>query len=47
VFIRGNGADDYEFPVIIATQNITEVFINNESTPYATLNNGQWVKIPA
>ncbi len=47
VFIRGNGADDYEFPVIIATQNNTEVFINNESTPYATLNNGQWVKIPA
>ena len=47
VFIRGNGADDYEFPVIIATQNNTEVYLNNELTPYTTLNNGQWVKIPA
>jgi uncharacterized repeat protein (TIGR01451 family) len=47
VFIRANGVDDVEFPVIIATQNNTEVFVNNETTPYATLNNGQWVKIPA
>lgn len=47
VFIRGNGADDVEFPVIIATQNNTEVYLNNELTPYTTLNNGQWVKIPA
>ena len=45
--IRANGVDDVEFPVIIATQNNTEVFLNNETTPYATLNNGQWVKIPA
>jgi len=47
VFIRANGVDDVEFPVIIATKNNTEVFVNNETTPYATLNNGQWVKIPA
>jgi uncharacterized protein (TIGR02145 family) len=47
VFIRANGVDDVEFPVIIATQNNTDIFINNELTPYATLNNGEWVKIPA
>ena len=47
VFIRGNGDDVCEFPVVIATKNNTEVYINNETTPYATLNNGQWVKIPS
>ena len=47
VFIRGNGVDEIEFPIIVATQNNTNVFVNNETTPYATLNNGQWVKIPA
>lgn len=46
-FIRGSGLDFAEFPVIIATQNNTEVFVNNEVTPIATLNNGQWFKIPA
>jgi hypothetical protein len=47
VFIRGNGVDDIEFPVIVATENNTAIYINGESTPYVTLNNGQWVKIPA
>ena len=47
VFIRGNGDDVCEFPVVIATKNNTEVYVNNETTPYATLNNGQWVKIPS
>lgn len=47
VFIRGLGGDKPEFPVIIATENNTEVFVNNETTPFATLNEGQWVKIPS
>lgn len=46
-FIRGTGRDFAEFPVIIATQNNTQVFVNNEVTPIATLNNGQWFKIPS
>jgi hypothetical protein len=46
-FIRGNGADNAEFPVIIATENDTKVYVNGESTPIATLNNGEWVQIPS
>jgi hypothetical protein len=47
VFIRGLGGDKPEFPVIIATENNTEVYVNNETTPFATLNDGQWIKIPS
>jgi hypothetical protein len=47
VFIRGLGGDKPEFPVIIATENNTEVYVNNETTPIATLNDGQWIKIPS
>ena len=46
-FIRGNGADQAEFPIIIATENNTAVYVNGETTPYATLNNGEWVQIPS
>jgi uncharacterized repeat protein (TIGR01451 family) len=46
-FIRGNGADIAEFPIIIATENNTAVYVNGETTPYATLNNGEWVQIPS
>ncbi|MEX2567082.1 MAG: LamG-like jellyroll fold domain-containing protein [Cyclobacteriaceae bacterium] len=47
VFVRGKGLDTQEFPVIIATQNGTDIFVNGSSTPYATLNNGDYTKIPA
>jgi hypothetical protein len=47
VFIRGLGGDKPEFPVIIATENDTKVYVNGETTPIATLNNGEWVKIPS
>lgn len=47
VFIRGLGGDKPEFPVIIATENNTEVYVNDETTPIATLNDGQWIKIPS
>jgi uncharacterized repeat protein (TIGR01451 family) len=47
VFIRGLGQDMAEFPVIIATENNTEIYVNNEQTPIATLNNGQWIQIPS
>ena len=47
-FIRGNGADQAEFQLIIATENDTKVYVNNDKTvPFATLNNGEWVKIPS
>jgi uncharacterized repeat protein (TIGR01451 family) len=47
VFIRGLGQDLAEFPVIIATENNTEIYVNNELSPIATLNNGQWIQIPS
>ena len=47
VFIRGIGSDKPEYPVIIATENNTEIFVNNETTPIAKLNDGQWIKIPS
>ncbi|PKH67892.1 hypothetical protein CXF59_05260 [Flavobacterium sp. ALD4] len=45
VFIRGNGADDQEYPVIIATRNNTEIYVNGASTPIATINNGDYFSI--
>lgn len=46
VFLRGNGVDATEFPIIIATQNNTEIFVNGASTPIATINNGDFYQIP-
>lgn len=45
--IRGVGLDYSEFPIVIATKDNTSIFLNDELTPYTTLNNGQWVKIPS
>lgn len=47
VFIRGNGINDLEFPVIIATQNATQIFVNGSTMPIATINNGDYFKIPS
>ncbi len=46
VFVRGNGTDETEFPIIIATRNNTEVFVNGSTTPSATLNTGEYFEIP-
>ncbi len=45
VFMRGNGRDELEFPVIIATENGTRVFINDDTNPIATLNEGDYLEI--
>ena len=49
VFVRGNGGTNglTEFPLIIATQNNTEVYVNGAATPVATLNNGDFFEIPS
>ena len=47
VFIRGNGTDVMEFPVIIATQNGTQIFVNGESNAIATIDNGDYFAIPS
>jgi hypothetical protein len=45
IFIRGNGVDALEFPVIVATENDTKVYIKGETTPTATLNEGEYLEI--
>lgn len=46
VFVRANGADNFEFPVVVATQNGTKIFVNGSATPIATINNGDYFSIP-
>ncbi|MBC5838125.1 DUF7507 domain-containing protein [Flavobacterium muglaense] len=46
VFVRGNGTDETEFPIIIGTQNGTDIFVNGSSIPIATINNGDYFEIP-
>ena len=49
VFIRGNGnANGWtEFPLIIATENNTQIFINGSATAAATINEGDFFEVPS
>ncbi|MEM1340254.1 MAG: T9SS type B sorting domain-containing protein [Bacteroidota bacterium] len=49
VFIRGKGNTNgsTEFPLIIATADNTQVFVNGGTTPVATLNNGDYFQVPS
>lgn len=47
VFVRGNGTTVTEFPIIIATQNNTDIFVNGSPTPIATINNGEYFEVPS
>jgi uncharacterized repeat protein (TIGR01451 family) len=47
IFVRGSGIDDLEFPVIIATQNDTKIYVNDGTSPIATINAGNYYKIPS
>ena len=46
--IKGNGAigDQMEGAIVVATEANTEIYVNNETTPLATLNEGQYFRIP-
>lgn len=46
IFIRAGGQDSTEFPIIIATQNNTQIFVNGATTPMATINNGEYFIVP-
>lgn len=46
VFIRGNGVSATEKPIIIGTQNNTDIFVNGSATAIATINNGDYFEIP-
>ena len=46
--VKGNGTIgmNMEGAIVIATENNTQVFVNNEAVPFATLNEGKYVMIP-
>ncbi|MCU7615374.1 gliding motility-associated C-terminal domain-containing protein [Chryseobacterium sp. GMJ5] len=46
--VKGNGSigSNMEGALVIATQDNTQVFVNNEATPVTTLNTGQYFVIP-
>ncbi|MGO4920697.1 T9SS type B sorting domain-containing protein [Maribacter spongiicola] len=49
VFIRGNGNTNglTEFPLVIATADNTNVYVNGNTTAIATIDNGEFFKIPS
>ncbi|UII79011.1 T9SS type B sorting domain-containing protein [Flagellimonas sp. CMM7] len=49
VFIRGNGGTNglTEFPLVIATADNTQIFVNGGATPIATINNGDYFQVPS
>lgn len=44
--VRGNGSNLSEFPLVIATQDNTEIFINGNTTPLISLSAGQYYLVP-
>ena len=48
VFVRGNGEaySDMEFPLVIAIEDNTQVFVNGNPAPLATLNIGEYFQVP-
>lgn len=45
IFIKGNGLDVTERPLIVANENNTEVYLNGSATPFVTLNAGDYVAL--
>lgn len=45
IFIKGNGLDVTERPLIIAHEDNTEVFLNGSATPFITLNAGEYTAL--
>jgi gliding motility-associated-like protein len=46
IVVKGNGSDLTERPLVIATQNNTDVFVNGNATPIVNLNAGDYFLIP-
>ncbi|MGB5227182.1 MAG: IgGFc-binding protein [Eudoraea sp.] len=47
VFVRGNGTSATEFPIIIGTQDNTDIFVNGAATPIANINEGEYFEVPS
>lgn len=46
VIMKGNGSDNTELPMVIAHEDNTEVFVNDDNAPIATINAGEYFLIP-
>lgn len=46
IVIRGDGPDELETPLVIATEDDTEIFLHGDAFPVATLDAGQLFRIP-
>lgn len=44
--VKGNGSDNTELPLVIATEDNTDVFVNGSATPIINLNAGDYYTIP-
>ena len=47
IVVKGNGSNDSEFPLVIATEDNTEIFVNGSTTPYNVINQGEFLTIPS
>ena len=45
IFIKGNGADVVERPLIVANEDNTDVYLDGSSTPFITLDAGDYVAL--
>ncbi|HSD13774.1 MAG TPA: IgGFc-binding protein, partial [Flavobacterium sp.] len=46
IVVKGNGSDNVEHPLAIATEDNTQIFINGSTTAYTTINAGDYVLLP-
>jgi gliding motility-associated-like protein len=44
--VKGNGSNNTELPLVIATEDNTDVFVNGSATPIINLNAGDYYTIP-
>lgn len=47
ILVRGDGPDVLETPIVIATEDNTDIFLNDDMTPFTTLDAGDWISIPS
>lgn len=47
IVVKGNGSQNSELPLVIATEDNSDVFVNGNTTPITTLNAGDYFLIPS
>jgi hypothetical protein len=45
IFIKGSGLDVTERPLLIADLDNTDIFLNGSTTPFITLNSGEYLAL--